>query len=56
MIDKKCSKLMDTKCNHDYKNHHRWERNGIVHIISTSAIWQCLQCGKCVCEELTFIE
>ena len=55
MIDKKCLKLMDTKCKHDYRDRHRWDRIGIVLHVNHYAIWECSQCGLCVSEQLEFL-
>lgn len=55
MIDKECSKLMDSKCKRDYHNRHSWERRGVLMINGyIYTIWQCIQCGLCVRERLRF--
>lgn len=57
MLDKNCSKLMDTICERDYKSRHYWERRGIVESSGKIyTVWQCTQCTKCILEKLSFIE
>lgn len=56
ILDKECSKLMDSECERDYKKRHYWERRGIL-IISgyIYVIWQCTQCEQCIREKLHFL-
>jgi hypothetical protein len=56
MLDKKCNKLMNTKCDRDYKNKHFWQRRGTIFIAGEILmIWQCTHCEKCVKEDLEFL-
>ena len=54
-------KLFKSKCKKDYLGHHRWKKEGVI--LDTSKltmkvylIWRCSQCGKCIREELQFLE
>ena len=56
MIDKECSKVMDSKCPRDYKSKHYWERRGVIMINGyIYTIRQCTQCEMCIREKLTFL-
>lgn len=46
-----------TWCEHDYKNHHFWERIGIASKEDRYyEVFRCTQCEKCYASELVFIE
>lgn len=56
MIDNVCYKLMDSRCEVDYKHRHYWERRGVLLISGyIYVIWQCTQCGFCIRERLRFL-
>ena len=56
MKDKICLKLMDSRCEKDYKNKHYWERRGVLYMESYPyVVWQCTQCDLFIREQIIFL-
>jgi len=53
--DKRFKKLMNSKCEKDYKSRHYWTSIGCVGYEPIYRVWVCTQCDKSITEELDML-